>query len=84
MDGNRTPDVPYIVHEGAMARADRDKKRLWIVILILIAALIACNVGWIAFESQFETICWEQDGDGLNNMNTGEQGDVVYEPEGQV
>lgn len=49
-------DVPYIVHEGAMARADRTIKRLWICILLLIVLLVASNACWIWYESQFETV----------------------------
>ena len=46
--------VPYIVHEGMMARAERTIKRLWITILLLIVLLVGTNAGWIWFESQFE------------------------------
>lgn len=76
--------VPYVVHESEMARAERREKRLWIVIIILISALFLSNIGWLIYESQFETYYYEQDGDGINNVNSGEQGDVLYEPEGQV
>lgn len=40
-------------HEGDMARMERANKRLWIVIIILIVALIGSNAGWIYYESQF-------------------------------
>lgn len=76
--------VPYVVHESEMARAERREKRLWIAVIALIFSLLASNIGWLVYESQFETIYWEQDGDGLNNMNTGEQGDVAFEPEREV
>lgn len=46
--------VPYIVHEGTMARAEITIKRLWITILLLIVLLVGTNVGWIWYESQFE------------------------------
>ena len=46
--------VPFIVHEGTMARAERTAKRLWITILLLIVLLVGTNAGWIWFESQFE------------------------------
>ena len=46
--------VPYIVHEGTMARAEITIKRLWITILLLIVLLVGTNAGWIWFESQFE------------------------------
>lgn len=74
-------NVPYIVYEGEMARAERRDKRQWIVIIALIVALFASNIGWLVYESQFETYTYAQDGDGLNNINSGEQGDVLYGPE---
>jgi hypothetical protein len=46
--------VPYIVHEGDMARMDRMNKRLWIVIILLVVLLVASNCGWLWYESQFE------------------------------
>ena len=78
-------DVPYIAYESEMARAERRDKRQWIVIIALIVALLASNIGWLAYESQFETYTYEysQDGEGLNNINTGEQGDVLYGPEAE-
>lgn len=74
-------NVPYVVFEGEMARAERRDKRQWIVIIVLIVALLASNIGWLVYESQFETYYYSQDGEGLNNINTGEQGDVLYGPE---
>lgn len=76
-------NVPYIVYEGEMARAERRDKRQWIVIIILIVALLVNNIGWMIYESQFETYTYSQDGEGLNNINTGEQGDVLYGPEAE-
>lgn len=73
---NEKKDVPYIVFEGELARAERHIKRLWIIILATIAALFISNLAWLYYESQFETISYTQDGEGLNNINTGEQGDV--------
>lgn len=47
--------IPYIAHESMMARLERITHRQWIVILVLILALVASNVGWIVYESQWET-----------------------------
>ena len=69
--------VPYFVHESAMARAERHIKRMWIALIVLAVALFLTNMAWIGYESQFETISYEQDGDGVNNVNLGEQGDVI-------
>lgn len=73
--------VPYIAHEAAMARAERTNKRLWIVIIILIAALIASNAGWIWYESQFEyeiteTYASESEDGGVAILNR--DGEVYY------
>ena len=39
-----------------MARMERANKRLWIIVIILIAAFIATNAGWIYYESQFQVV----------------------------
>ena len=68
--------VPFIVHEGMMARAERTAKRLWITILLLIVLLVGTNAGWIWFESQFEDIAISQENeDGYNNF-VGNDGDI--------
>ena len=69
-------DVPYIVHEAELARAERTAKRLWITILLLIVLLVGTNAGWIWFESQFEDIAISQENeDGYNNF-VGNDGDI--------
>lgn len=53
---NQNIVVPYAAHEIAIATSERHSKRLWIVILVLIVALIASNLAWIIYNSQFETV----------------------------
>ncbi len=48
--------VPYIVHEGDMARLERANRRLWILSLVLTLLLIASNAGWLWYESQWEVV----------------------------
>ena len=68
--------VPYIVHEGMMARAERTAKRLWITILLLIVLLVGTNGAWIWYQSQFEDIAISQENeDGYNNF-IGNDGDI--------
>lgn len=69
--------VPYVVHEAEVSRQERQIKRMWIALIVLAVALFLTNMAWIGYESQFETISYEQDGDGLNNVNLGEQGDLI-------
>lgn len=76
--------VPYIVHESSMARMERQIKRLWIALLVVVVMLFASNTGWLIYESQFETIAYEQDGEGINNINLGEQGDLNNGAESEV
>ena len=46
--------IPYFSHEGDMARMERSNRRLWVIILVLIAALIITNGAWIYYENSFE------------------------------
>ena len=75
--------VPYIVHEGMMARAERTAKRLWITILLLIAFLVGTNGAWIWYCNQWETVeSWEimQENDGANNNFIGNEGYITNNP----
>ena len=73
---NQNVAVPYVVHESAMARSERHNKRLWIVILVLIGALIGTNLAWIIYENSFEDYVIteeygvEQDADGGGDNNS--------------
>ena len=48
--------VSYIAHESDMSRLERQLKRLWVVILVLIFMLVGSNCAWLWYESQFETV----------------------------
>ena len=53
-DGNIIfTEYGYEAHE---ARHEREKKRLWIVCLVLIVALIITNFAWIIYECSFEDV----------------------------
>lgn len=75
-DTKAPASVPYVVHESAMARNEREKKKLWIALIVAITIIFAQFAGFVWYESQFETISYEQDGEGINNVNLGEQGDL--------
>lgn len=81
---HKSPEnVPYIVHESSMARMERQIRRLWIAVIVAVCLLFASNAGWLIYESQFATISYEQDGEGINNVNIGEQGDLNNGAEGE-
>ena len=48
--------VPYVVHESAMARAERQTKSLVWVIVLLIVLLVGTNPCWLWYESTMETV----------------------------
>ena len=76
-------NVPYIVHEASMARMERQIKRLCIAVIVSVCLLFASNAGWLIYESQFSKISYEQDGEGINNVNIGEQGDLINGTDGE-
>ena len=53
---NAPESVPYIVHESSMARMERQIKRIWITVLVLIVMLVGTNGAWLLYNSQFETV----------------------------
>ena len=70
--------IPYIAFESATSRQERTIKRLWILCLVLIIALLGTNAGWIYWESQWQVVENQvtqeveatADGDSDLNLNT--------------
>lgn len=54
MDDNKM--IPYIAFESATSRQERTIRRVWILCIILIIALIGTNAGWIYYESQWQVV----------------------------
>ena len=80
---NAPASVPYVVHESAMARAERHTKALVWVIVLLIVLLVGSNGAWLWYEKQFEvveetteTIITQDNAEGYNNY-IGNDGDIV-------
>lgn len=73
--------IPYIVYEGTQARNERTTKRLIVVIILTITLLFVSNGLWLYAWMQYDYTSTDedywQDGDGYNNINTGDQGDVI-------
>lgn len=47
-------EIPYVVMEGVMARAERTIRRLWILCIILIVLFVGTNLAWIIYEHQYQ------------------------------
>ena len=65
--------IPYFAHEGDMNRLERANKRMFILVLVLIIALIGSNAGWIYFESQFEDVVTTV----TQDLDSGDGGDAI-------
>lgn len=56
-------------------------KRWFIAWIVTLAALIGTNAYWIYVFNSYEYV--DQYGDGINNVNSGTQGDMTNEPNGE-
>ena len=75
---DKTPaNVPYVAHESAMARAERQSKRLVAIIILLILLLIGSNIGWLIYENSFEDVVITQENDDGYNNFIGNDGDIT-------
>lgn len=82
MDENKeieTKEVPYIVYESSLARAERHNKRLFLLCIIIFISLVATNAGWIIYESQWvdEEVIVTQENEGGYNNYIGNDGDII-------
>ena len=85
MDDKEVFSVPYVAHEGEVSRVERINKREFIIILVLIFSFTFLftvnNLAWLYYESQYDKYMYEQDGEGINTVNYGSQGDLTVVPE---
>lgn len=68
-------DMEKQVHDQSLAlemlsELKKSSKRWFVISIVLLIALVISNVGWLIYESQFETIVdTEQTIDDINNTN---------------
>lgn len=71
--------IPFIAHEQMMVRMERTNHRLWILCIFLIICLVASNLAWVLYESQWEVYeeqtVTQESADGVNNF-IGNNGDI--------
>ena len=70
--------VPYVVHEATVARQERHIKRMWIALIVAVAMLFASNMGWLIYQSQFDTFSYDYTQDGNGNNIIGNDNEVDY------
>ena len=79
----RDKERMHKIHEDDKKKAGKVIKWLLAIIIVLIIAIGGIVGGFIVYESQYDKVSCSQDGEGVNNVNIGEQGDVVNEPDGE-
>lgn len=62
-------------------QAKHNAKRWFLAWVVTLAALIGTNAAWLYVFQSYEYI--QQYSDGVNNVNSGSQGDVTNEPDGE-
>lgn len=71
--------------EFALARDERNMRRLWILLIIVIVMLVGTNLGWLYYESQFEdevytqTVSQDSGDGGINTVGDFVGGDYYGE-----
>lgn len=75
--------IPFVVHEGDMARMERMNKRLFIIWLITFLLLVGCVAGFIWYESQWvdEVYTIESSADGGGTAIANATGEVNFNGE---
>lgn len=85
MEKDEVITIPYAALEYALHAAERQSKRLIVVIIILIVALVGSNIYWVYKWNEYDyvsddySIDAEQDG----NLNIVSAGDVDYGTESE-
>lgn len=84
---SETATIPFSAHESDMSRCERSNRRLWILVIILVSALVLTNLAWVIHENQYEDVDIERyivtqdaSGNGDNNSIIG-LGDIYGETE---
>lgn len=70
--------VPYIVHEGMLARQERTIKRLFITLGVVIVLLAITNLAWLIVFSQYDYESYSVSADNGYANYIGNDGDITY------
>lgn len=76
---NKAKSVPLLIYENEMKHKTNIIKWLFIVLFTVIVLFGISTFLFIRFISSYDRVSYNQDGKGVNNVNTGNQGDIINE-----
>ena len=79
MNKNSIVNVPYIAYEKEVESRKATVKIMGAIILFLIVAIVCVVCMFMNFISNYDYKNYDQNGEGINNINSGQQGDIVNE-----
>lgn len=86
MSEESTLSVPYIVHEGIVARGERIIRRLIAALVVCIILIFASNALWLYAWMQYDYVSEDvtvDSKDGGNANYIGNDGDIINNGEGE-
>lgn len=78
MDEESVVTMPAIVYESHEARSEREKKRLWIALLLSVFLIFASNAIWLWAWLQYDYSAESTEETYTVDLDTGEGGDANY------
>ena len=76
---NKAKSVPLIIYENEMKHKTKIITGLLIALGLVLIILGVAIYMFMSFISSYDFYGYTQDGKGINNVNTGKQGDVINE-----
>lgn len=68
-------DIPFVVHESAMARSERREKKMLIALIVAVVLVFLSNAlwlfAWMQYDYVSDTYTATQDGSGVNIIGGG-------------
>lgn len=79
MEKKSMVNVPFIVYEKDIEHKNSIIKIMFAIIIVLLITLGISTYMFLSFINSFSYTTYSQDGEGINNINSGTQGDIVNE-----
>ena len=79
MNKSSMVNVPFIAYEKEMSHKNTIVKIMGTIILFLVIAIICIVYMFMSFISNYDYKNYDQNGERVNNINSGQQGDIINE-----